>query len=100
MAGSQHDNSLEELGDIKQLLSKQAETQAIQTNKLADLTTLTAAGLKQQAENARQQAISQQELDRNNNRLIDRRIQGNATILGLAGISTPTTPTTSPTTPP
>ena len=90
MAGSQHDNSLEELGDIKQLLSKQAETQAIQTNKLADLTTLTAAGLKQQAENARQQAISQQELDRNNNRLSDRRIQNKATILGLTGMSEPT----------
>jgi hypothetical protein len=103
MAGSQHDNSLDELSDIKQLLAKQMETQAIQTNKLTDLNTLTAAGLRQQAENARQQAIAEQELDRHHNRLIDRRIQGNATILGLAGMSAPTTtltPTPSPTTPP
>jgi hypothetical protein len=103
MAGTQHDNSLEELGDIKQLLGKQIDTQAIQTNKLTDLTTLTAAGVTQDAENARQQAIAQQTIERDANRLLDRRIQGKATILGLAGMSAPTTtptPTPSPTTPP
>lgn len=99
MAGTQHDNSLDELGDIKQLLSKQMETQAIQTNKLADLTTLTAAGLNQNAENARQQAIAQQTTDRNNERLLDRRLQGKATIIGLTGLSAASTPT-SRTTPP
>lgn len=99
MAGTQHDNSLDELGDIKQLLAKQSETQAIQTNKLADLTTLTAAGLNQNAENARQQAIAQQTTDLNNERLLDRRLQGKATIIGLTGLSAPRKPT-SKTTPP
>jgi hypothetical protein len=99
MAGTQHDNSLDELGDIKQLLAKQIETQAIQTNKLTDLTTLTAVGLNQNAENARQQAISQQTTDRNNDRLLDRRLQGKATIIGLTGLSAPRTPTAR-TTPP
>jgi hypothetical protein len=99
IAGTQQDNSLDELGDIKQLLSKQVETQAIQTNKLADLTTLTAAGLNQNAENARQQAIAQQTTDLNNERLLDRRLQGKATIIGLTGLSAPRKPT-SKTTPP
>jgi hypothetical protein len=99
IAGTQQDNSLDELGDIKQLLSKQMETQAIQTNKLADLTTLTAAGLNQNAENARQQAIAQQTTDLNNERLLDRRLQGKATIIGLTGLSAPRKPT-SKTTPP
>ena len=99
IAGTQQDNSLDELGDIKQLLSKQVETQAIQTNKLADLTTLTAAGLNQNAENARQQAIAQQTTDLNNERLLDRRLQGKATIIGLTGLSAPSKPT-SRTTPP
>jgi hypothetical protein len=99
IADTQQDNSLDELGDIKQLLSKQMETQAIQTNKLADLTTLTAAGLNQNAENARQQAIAQQTTDRNNERLLDRRLQGKATIIGLTGLSAPSKPT-SRTTPP
>jgi hypothetical protein len=98
IAGTKNDNSLDELGDIKQLLAKQMETQAIQTNKLADLTTLTAAGLNQTAENARQQAIAQQTIDRNNERLLDRRLQGKATIIGLTGLSAPSTPTR--TTPP
>jgi hypothetical protein len=99
IASTQQDNSLDELGDIKQLLSKQVETQAIQTNKLADLTTLTAAGLNQNAENARQQAIAQQTTDLNNERLLDRRLQGKATIIGLTGLSAPRKPT-SKTTPP
>jgi hypothetical protein len=99
IASTQQDNSLDELGDIKQLLSKQVETQAIQTNKLADLTTLTAAGLNQNAENARQQAIAQQTTDLNNERLLDRRLQGKATIIGLTGLSAPSKPT-SRTTPP
>ncbi len=99
IASTQQDNSLDELGDIKQLLSKQIETQAIQTNKLADLTTLTAAGLNQNAENARQQAIAQQTTDLNNERLLDRRLQGKATIIGLTGLSAPRKPT-SKTTPP
>jgi hypothetical protein len=99
IASTQQDNSLDELGDIKQLLSKQMETQAIQTNKLADLTTLTAAGLNQNAENARQQAIAQQTTDLNNERLLDRRLQGKATIIGLTGLSAPSKPT-SKTTPP
>ena len=81
------------------MLAKQTETQAIQTNKLTDLTTLTAVGLNQTAENARQQAISQQAIDRNNNRLLDQRLQGKATIIGLTGLSVPSTPT-SRTTPP
>ena len=92
MAGTKNDNSLDELGDIKQLLAKQIETQATQTNKLADLTTLTAAGLNQNAENARQQAIAQQTTDRNNERLLDRRLQGKATIIGLTGLSAPSKP--------
>lgn len=99
IASTQQDNSLDELGDIKQLLSKQTETQAIQINKLADLTTLTAAGLNQNAENARQQAIAQQTTDRNNERLLDRRLQGKATIIGLAGLSAPSK-STAKTTPP
>ena len=99
IAGTQQDNSLDELGDIKQLLSKQVETQAIQTNKLADLTTLTAAGLNQNAENARQQAIAQQTTDRNNERLLDRRLQGKATIIGLTGLSAPRKPTSKTTLP-
>ena len=99
IAGTQQDNSLDELGDIKQLLSKQVETQAIQTNKLADLTTLTAAGLNQNAENARQQAIAQQTTDLNNERLLDRRLQGKATIIGLTGLSAPRKPTSKTTSP-